>query len=181
MKEPYSPVTGQDSGLWSTPDEDAAELETQGFLRSLTRLVKPLVVVEVGAYVGWTTEAIGQALRFNGRGHLHSFERDQLRAADARARCAGLPVEVHTGLDTDSTLADPVDLLFIDGALDNRRASYERWGAQVAKGGVIAVHDSLKYPEVHEFVENLPYQHIHLRTPRGLTLACKNHSQWELL
>lgn len=181
MREPHSPVTGADSALWTTPDEQASEIETSEFLKALTFLVKPVVAVEVGAYHGYSSLAIGQALSRNGRGHLHAFEADHERARRAFRRCEGLPVTVHAQRDTDAhTLDLTIGLLFIDGEIDNRAASYARWAQHVERGGLVVVHDSLKYGDVARFVERIPYPRIDLRSPRGLSIAVKTHDEWEL-
>ena len=99
MREPESHVTPEYE-LWSCEHPDASEDEVVELLGSLVRAEKPKVSVEVGAHIGVATEAIGRALERNGRGHLHSFELDPTRAAEAAARCAGLPVTIHEQKDT---------------------------------------------------------------------------------
>lgn len=183
MREPHSPVTGDDSGLWSAPDDQASEFETTGFMRALVRLTKPALAVEVGAYRGHTSHAIGFAMNRNGRGHLHAFEANPARAEEAGHRCEGLPVTIHASLDTNTPpdTFGPIDLLFIDGELDNREASYDHWLPQVAARGLVAIHDTLKYAEVSRFVERIPYPRVDFVTPRGLTVTAKTDPRWRLL
>lgn len=183
MREPWSEITGADTHLWSCPDDQAAEYETSHFMGALVALVKPRVVVEVGAYHGWTSAAIGRCLTGVGRGELHAFEGNPKRAEEAEQRCEGLPVTIHATLDVN-TPADTfgsIDLLFIDGEIDNREASYEHWIPEVAARGLIVVHDSLKYGEVAHFVKRVPYPRVDFVTPRGLTVASKTDDKWELL
>ena len=183
MIEPHSPITGEETHLWSCPDAEASEYETSHFIGALVALTKPKVAVEVGAYRGFTTAAIGKSMLGNGRGELHAFEGDKARAAEANGRCVGLPVSVRALIDTDFDVQQLglIDLLFIDGHLHNRQESYEHWAWRVTHRGLIVVHDSLKYAAVSRFAERIPYPRIHLRTPRGLTVAVKDTYEWELL
>lgn len=170
MREPASHVV-KDPSAWSTFDDQTSEDETIRLIAALVDAIKPRVSVEVGSYVGATSELIGQViLRY---GHLHTFEIDAGRAQLAIERCARLPVTVHLAIDTDydaMSLA-PIDFLFVDGDLFNRGESLRHWKPALSPGALIAVHDSLKYPEVAADVAPFrDYQHIDIVTPRGLTL-----------
>ena len=175
MREPESHVTPEYE-LWSCEHPDASEDEVVELLGALVRAEKPKVSVEVGAHIGVGTEAIGRALERNGRGHLHSFELDPTRAAEAAARCADLPVTIHEQKDT-AAAADSfgeVDFLFVDGHFTNRQASLDHWMPVLRPNALIAVHDTLKWEQAHDVVMAFDTaERIHIVTPRGLTLMRK--------
>jgi predicted O-methyltransferase YrrM len=110
----------------------------------LLRRSRPAHVVEVGAFHGWSTTWILRALRDNGTGHLHSFDRvDHVRGtvpADLADRWT-----FHHG-DVRERLADvPRDTghLFVDAA---HSASFARWYLAelfplVPAGIPVSVHD----------------------------------------
>ena len=170
MLEPYSPVVASPE-LWSTHDDQTSEDEVVRLIVALVDAVKPQIVVEVGSYLGYTAAAIGVVIR--GYGHLHSFEADPHLAKEAAERCQHLPVTVRPLVDTDydPLVLGPVDFLFVDGSLDNRADSLAHWCPALSPGALIAVHDSLKYPEVTEAVDQFETaEHLNIVTPRGLTL-----------
>jgi predicted O-methyltransferase YrrM len=173
MQEPYSPVT-EDYEHWSCNDVDSTETELIELIGALVRATKPKVCVEVGAYIGLCSAAIGSALERNGRGHLYAFEASPLSARVAAQKTAGLPVTVHRTLDVHfdpATLPGTVDFLFVDGNLDNRGASLRHWRPWLSPDNVVAVHDSLKWDDVRASVETIEHaQRLDIVTPRGLTL-----------
>lgn len=174
--EPYSPVRPDDHFLWSVPDDaddyQATESEVISLLGALVKALKPHQIVEVGTHRGYATFEMGLALQENGRGKLDSFEILPQRVLEARERCKGLPVTIHNAKDTKVHFTDQttVDFLFIDGELDNRKASFMHWLPVLADGATVAVHDSLKYKEVNDFIREIGWPQITLHTPRGLTI-----------
>lgn len=174
MIEPASHVRPHDHHLWTTPDPESLEDEVRELLISLVRVMKPEVVVEIGSYIGIVAESIGHTLEVNGRGHLHSFEIDPVRAKLAAERVEGLPVTVHP---ISSTIADvggfpEVDLLFIDGALEERAADFLRWRDRLAPWALAVIHDTLKYDPPRQDIFKLPdTEQVWFRTPRGVTLV----------
>jgi predicted O-methyltransferase YrrM len=173
MQEPYSPVTDE-YALWSCNDIDSTETEVIELIGSLVRATKPKICVEVGAHIGLSSYEIGIALKKNGRGHLHCFEVLPERARVAAQRIDGLPATLHLMADVDydpANLGGPVDFLFVDGERDNRTESLRHWRPWLTVKSLVAVHDSLKWGEVHETVESAAaFQRVDIVTPRGLTL-----------
>ena len=125
-----------------TPQLDDLEAEITYLLLRDTR---PAYVMELGTFHGWSTTWILSALRDNGSGHLHSFDRidDVLR---------NVPAELGDGRwrfvhgDVRERLADvPRDAgyLFVDAA---HTASFARWFLAelfplVPAGIPVSVHD----------------------------------------
>ena len=175
MREPKSSVT-PDYELWSCRDEFASEDEVIELLAALVRAEKPKVVIEVGAHRGYASRAIGEALERNGRGHLHTFELDPELAAETEERTAGLPVTVHATSDTDAApdFAGEIDFLFVDGFFATREPSIRHWLPALREDGLVAVHDTLKFPQPYEAAMTLDAaERINIVTPRGLTLMRK--------
>ena len=123
-------------------------------LYALVRVIRPLVVVEVGTGVGSSALWLTQALADNGWGRLHSIDLNECADARERVTRAGLSgfVTFHT---TDSRGAEakalaervaPIGLLFVDGAHDytSVRRDIESWAAAVPKGGLVIFHDATK-------------------------------------
>jgi predicted O-methyltransferase YrrM len=98
--------------------------EVGELLYALTLARRPRIAVEFGASLGFSTVYIAAALRDLGAGSLVTTELSAVkgRALTANLVDAGLSdlVEVRRGDATQTllALADPVDLLFMDGAND---------------------------------------------------------------
>lgn len=125
-----------------TPQLDDVEAEVTYLL---LRDARPAHVMELGTFHGWSTSWILRALRDNGSGHLHSFDRiDNVRSTvppelaadrwtfvlgDVRERLADVPREAG--------------YLFVDAA---HTASFARWFLAelfplVPAGIPVSVHD----------------------------------------
>lgn len=175
MKEPDSRVRA-DAGRWSCPDPESMESEVADFIVAMVRMMKPECVVEIGSYTGILAREIGEALRDEERGHLHTLEINPSRAHQAMYRCTSLPVTVH---NLDANESNPhafglIDLLIVDGNRMTRAADYVRWSESLAEFGVAAIHDTLKYDPPLSEVRQLEGDQVWFRTPRGLTLLQPN-------
>lgn len=114
----------------------------------LVRHFRPATVIEIGTFHGWSTTWLLRALRDNGHGHLHSFDRvdhvlasvpDELAAdrwtftlGDVRERLATLPAGI--------------DYAFVDA---DHGARFARWYLsallpRLAPGTPVSVHDVLR-------------------------------------
>ena len=107
------------------------------------------IMVELGAYWGYSTLALQKAARLNG-GHLWTIEIDPTRAG-VRGFDRAPDVAHGTLLLGDSGELGrawdrgPIDLLYIDG--DHSPAGvvrdWEAWSPHVAEHGVVFFHDTL--------------------------------------
>ena len=168
-------------GRWSAPDLQASEAETSRCLASLVDLLKPDLVVETGAYLGHTSQAIGQALVLVGRGRLVTLERHPERAAEARARTAGLPVTVETADSTAWEPPGPIDLLFLDTELGTRPQEIARFAPWASPRCVLVVHDT-QDPALRGALDGLAREGVttpwvYLPTPRGIGLSRYGHQR----
>lgn len=137
-----------------TPQLDDLEAEITYLLLRDTR---PEHVMELGTFHGWSTTWILSALRDNGSGHLHSFDR-----IDEVVR--NVPGDLSTGRWTfvhgpvQERLADvprDVGYLFVDAAHSGR---FGRWYVEhlfplVPAGIAVSVHDVFHLPRALPFTE----------------------------
>jgi hypothetical protein len=164
--------------LWSMFDGWTGEVETVEFLHALVRLTKPAYCVETGTWLGYSAEAIGLALRKNGRGLLDTIEYDPEVAPLAKLRVASLAdfVEVHNRSSLEFTPRHPIDFLLLDSALDIRVAELERYRRHLKPGALVIFHDArINNWQLERLV--MPYiragilSALSLATPRGLLIC----------
>lgn len=135
-------------------DDIEAEL-TYLFVRSL----RPAVVLEIAPYYGWATTWLLQALRDNGSGRLHSYDRvDHSRRTVppelAQERWLFTQGDVRACLDR---LPRDVGYLFLDAA---HTAEFARWYLanlfpRLTPGTFIGVHDVFRGPDLPPMEESI--------------------------
>jgi predicted O-methyltransferase YrrM len=137
-----------------TPQLDDLEAEITYLLLRDTR---PEHVMELGTFHGWSTTWILSALRDNGSGHLHSFDRiDNVVRNVSGELSAGRWTFVHG--DVRERLGDvprDVGYLFVDAA---HSARFARWYVEhlfplVPAGIPVSVHDVFHGPRALPFTE----------------------------
>jgi predicted O-methyltransferase YrrM len=138
-------------GRRMTPQLDDLEAEITYLLLRETR---PATVMELGTFHGWSTSWILSALRDNGSGRLHSFDRidDVVRNVPedlADGRWTFVPGDIKQTLD--QVPAD-TGYLFVDAAHNSRFARWylEQLFPRVPAGIPVSVHD------VYHFRTTLP-------------------------
>lgn len=107
-------------------------------LFTLVRMLKPHLVVETGCYLGHATQALGRAVKENGRGRVISCDTsiDCVRAA--AVRCRDLPVEVRHAASRDVGELGRADFIFSDSDYACRQEEIGR----AKSGAVVVVHDT---------------------------------------
>lgn len=162
-----------DASAWSAPDTMASELETSILIAALVSAAKPLVVVEFGAYHGHTTQAIVEALRLNGRGHVTAYEPEDKHLAlaqkrlyrndlDAERRCT----LVHGGWQ----LCDlpHIDFAFIDNDGD-RTGPFNHVIPRLMPYALVVIHDTPPdWAVQHAFAD--AFESVFVPVPRGLSI-----------
>jgi predicted O-methyltransferase YrrM len=137
-----------------TPQLDDLEAEITYLL---LRDTAPAHVMELGTFHGWSTTWILSALRDNGSGHLHSFDRiDDVRNTVPADLADGRWTFVHG--DVRERLADvprDVGYLFVDAAHSSRFARwYVRHLFPIVPAGIpVSVHDVFHGPRALPFTE----------------------------
>ncbi|MEJ8279696.1 class I SAM-dependent methyltransferase [Pseudonocardia spirodelae] len=151
-------VIGQQRALLATgtitPQLDDVEAELTYLL---LRHHRPEQVVEIGTFYGWSTTWILSALRDNGTGHLHSFDRVEHVRSTVPAELAGDRWTFHPGDLRDTVDRVPADTgyLFVDADHGRR---FARWYLRhlfdrVPAGTPTSVHDVYHLPWARPFTE----------------------------
>jgi len=146
-----------------------------GFVRAL----QPELVVETGAYRGYTTEMIGTALKRNGHGRIVAIEKDLKSFRLMRRKCRGLPVQMEHGSSLDWLPKDgeEIEFAFFDTNFPFRHQEFEHFRPYFNKWTVVCWHDSGWHFEnpIRASIEQLAkegiVQPIFLPTPRGVCFA----------
>lgn len=158
---------------WTSADSDSTEVEVTALVAAVVTALQPDYVIETGAAFGQTSEAIGHALLSNGHGRLVTLEVDPARVRQARARCAGLPVEVRQESSLEFTPDSPVDFAWFDSLFDLRPREFERYLPYMHARTVVGFHDTGPQHPVRaqlDLLENrgLLLSPLYLPTPRGV-------------
>jgi len=123
------------------------EQEVGALLYGLVRMVKPIVCIETGTFVGDSAEWIGRALRDNGTGRLITCDIDPERIAPARERFLDLPmvdVVQISGQDLLASRTSPMDFVHIDSGDPNVREKelMSLGDHNISPGGIVCWHDA---------------------------------------
>lgn len=146
---------------WKCLELDSCEVEFGDFLWGLTRYLKPDIVVETGTCFGFSMCCVGLALKENGRGKIFSAEINSERCEISRRHVASLGLGDFCEVIEVCSLSDDflhlfadesIDFLFLDGG--SRVLEYEKLYSKVRAGGLIGLHDSLKFKEFWDFVSS---------------------------
>jgi hypothetical protein len=165
---------------WHSDNDDASEHEVSALAGAFVTALQPDVVVETGTHTGQTAKAIGQALAGNGQGRLYTVENEVQFAEQARANCAGLPVEVilsdSMAWITSGGVPHGVGFAWIDGLWEHRIPEIEALYEYFSPGAIIGIHDTgPQFPWMQEQLAPLAVagkiRLLNLRTPRGVSFA----------
>ena len=90
-----------------------------------------------------------------------------------RARCAGLPVNVHHASSLDFEPADTIGFAWFDSLLDLRVREFNRYRPWMRPGTIVGFHDTAPHFGTYgAAIHGLPgVRAIELPTPRGVTFA----------
>ncbi len=120
----------------------------QGRLLSLySKLIKPVVAIEIGTFSGYGALCIAEGLANNGR--VYSVEIDPENASKAKSMVANMPgseqIEIvnSDGLDFINALEKPIDFLYIDGEKRSYKAYLESAMLKLRVGGVMLFDNTL--------------------------------------
>ncbi len=121
-------------------------------LKMLSEMIKPMHILEIGTFTGYSAICLAMGLRPGG--HMHTIEIDE-ELHDLAAKYiaqAGLTDRItqHTGVAADiiPTLDGPFDLVFIDADKPNYERYYEQVFAKVPVGGYLIADNVLYDGEV---------------------------------
>jgi SAM-dependent methyltransferase/predicted O-methyltransferase YrrM len=150
-------LIGRAARMGQATDEATMNLGLGYVYYGLTRLARPLNVVCIGSYRGFSPLCVALALADEGSGtcyfidpgHIDRYWHDPARV-DALARDFGVDGHWrHLRMTSEAAADDPslpetIDLLLIDGdhSYESVRFDFERLGSRVSEGGYILLHDS---------------------------------------
>jgi len=123
-------------------------------LEFMSRLVKPVRILEIGTFTGYSAICLSRGLAEGGR--LHTIELREEDAATARKNfnLAGITDEIilHTGnaLDIIPFLNETWDMVFIDADKVKYKEYYQLVLPNVRKGGLIIADNVLFHGQVLE-------------------------------
>lgn len=152
---------------WSAICSDTCENEVLDFLAALVHTIKPNYIVETGTCFGWSARAMASKLI---EGRIDTCDPED-KSKDA------WPVNVryHKCSSLDFTPTGPIDLLFLDSALELRAKEYFYFKPYLSSRGMVVIHDT---GETHaEFLSTVrreldsELEFVILPTPRGLLIG----------
>jgi len=116
-------------------------------LAMLSKLIRPMRILEIGTYTGYSAICLSEGLQPGGILHTIDINEelsDMVRVFIKRAGCNG-KIIMHTGdaLDIIPTLDETFDLVFIDADKENYPAYYDMILPMVKQGGVIIADNVL--------------------------------------
>jgi predicted O-methyltransferase YrrM len=175
------------------------ELEVGDFLYSLVRMVKPNRILETGTHLGISSTYMGQALKDNGKGVLHTMEIFPANIAASQQLWKAVEVDKQivavnqASLSLQLTPADQFEILFLDSEPQYRFDEFIKFWPNVVPGGFILIHDlhpSMGHhgqtwhntfdwpygdfrPKLGPFMKRGDIQTISFPTPRGFTMFQK--------
>ena len=124
------------------------------FLSLISRMIRPLQILEIGTFTGYSALCLLEGLQQNGI--LHTIDNDD----ELRDRCkmyfeeagAADRIILHTGdaLDIIPGLSGPFDLVFIDADKPNYEKYFDLIIDKVPSGGIIIADNVLYHGEVLE-------------------------------
>jgi predicted O-methyltransferase YrrM len=125
-------------------------------------------VLETGAYLGYTTEVLGKAVRPHG--HVDALEMDPELAYATELRCKNLPVTVYCTDSADFVPATTYDFMFFDSGMEARIDEMKRFRDHASDRCIFAIHDSRGH-WIQQALRHLGAAHVNLPTPRGITIG----------
>lgn len=143
MPLPVAYITKSQEGTYYQIPEDpsfqSTEVEMQEFLYGLIRYLKPELVFESGACLGFGTMALAMACNANQYGKLVSAEPNESTFKIAKERVAMYPcADVRNCTSVECPELKTADLIFSDSSWEARREEF----TLAKKGCVFVVHDT---------------------------------------
>ena len=191
VDEPSGHVRGQFKRL----DDGSAEIEVCEFLYSLTRIVKPSMILETGSYWGWSGAYMALGLRDNGKGHLDTIEfaKENLDKAKGLWNKLSLDDRITPWFMSSLDFSPDVkyELVLLDTEPQLRFQELEKFWDNIVPGGIVVIHDLswdlgsgapqfwLHKEIIDQKIKDNELQVINFLTPRGITILQKFDPTYE--
>jgi predicted O-methyltransferase YrrM len=183
-------------------DSGGVETDVGEFIYSLTRMIKPLFVLETGTYHGLSAGYIGLALKANRKGTIVTLDPYVPDDGDAYKLWNDLEIRdivTHERISSLDYVCQPlIDVLFLDSEPHLRFKEFVRFFDRVVPGGIIMIHDlhphlsytgmsingitNWPYGDFREtlgpYIKNCSVQVVSFPTPRGFTMFQKNRNDF---
>jgi predicted O-methyltransferase YrrM len=171
---------------WHMVDAQSAEIEVLDFLKSLVVTTKPELILETGTFIGHSAMKMAEGLKENGFGRIVTIEYDAAVFAKAKENIDGSGlgnwIEYRNASSLESSVDQPIDILYSDSDPNIREAEVRHFLPQVKTRGLVVIHDaSSSFKVVREGALRLEKEGllsvVLLSTPRGLVIAQKREGR----
>lgn len=128
-------------------------------LRMMSNMVKPLQVLEIGTYTGYSAICLSAGLQPGGRLHTIDVNEELLEMVNRYIAEAGLSgkIKTYTGdaLGIIPTINEQFDIVFIDADKANYPKYYDLVFPKVRKGGYIIADNVLRRGQILDAPEQM--------------------------
>ncbi len=167
------------------------EYEMGLLLMDLVRTYKPETLVEVGTNRGYSTSCLLVAMEQNQKGHLTTFDIEDVRSAWWGPQCWEILKIPETRLTVvknslwdaspQQQLPEKIDFVFHDASheVDQTEKEIETLAPRMTSSGVISFHDIFLCRHMGEFLlswfnqRKTEWKYEEIQKGRGLGIACK--------
>lgn len=197
QESPLSEVS-DNTGKYLMWNDGGVECEVGEFFYGLTRMVKPVNILETGTYKGASSLYFGQALKENGFGRLVTLEIDRLVQEEAMAKWNKVGVSEYIRSILMSALdyepRNSFQIILLDTEPNIRFKEMVKFVPYLDAGGYMFIHDLHRHlsqednkelgfgwpygplpDEIKEYLKSGLLRPFHFSTPRGLSGFYKVH------
>jgi predicted O-methyltransferase YrrM len=179
------PVNGRPARLWSMFDGNTAETEVLDLMLVLTRLVKPIHVLETGTWLGLSSCAIARGLVANGFGDLTTLEinSEVHQVATENIARYGYTKVVDARLASSMEFVPDrtYDMAVFDSETNLRLNEFRRFRPWLKDGALVIFHDTAPHHHwvlagIVELLKEGALHGVNFPTPRGVFVGRVNYT-----
>ena len=162
---------------WTTNDIQATENEVIEMVGGLIQGLQPDVSLETGTSRGFMARRIDQALRKNGHGHLHSYEKNEEVWQEAMKTVGRSPyTTLHNAPSMQEWTYGPIDFAWHDSVLNARQAEFEFYLTHYSERAIVCFHDTASHfgpwsDKLRQKLSSVGFQYIDWPSPRGVIIS----------
>ncbi len=167
---------------WHTHDIQGTEAEVIEMVAGMIRGHQPDVVLETGTSRGFMALAIGQALKSNGHGTLHTYEPDIPTLNEALRNWEpyeDLPIIPYAQPSMKPWSFQPIDFAWHDSLLQLRQPEFEFYLEHYSERAIVCFHDTAPHfgpwsDRLRTALLSQGFSYLDWPSPRGVIIARKN-------